>query len=107
MQGKRHRRRTCRRSSGHTPNRIVGLSPAGSRWIAARYFFCKATTLRVCNCSIAATTVWAMFVFLSPVMNYSHMDALLASDSKRQFDLDGMSPATLERRSETHILRLN
>ena len=58
---------------------------------------------RFCNCSIAATTVWAMFV-LSPVMNYSPMDALLASDSKPQFDLDGMSPATLEGRSETHIL---
>jgi len=46
-----------------------------------------------------------MFV-LSPVMNYSPMDALLASDSKPQFDLEAMSPGTLEGQSETHILRL-
>jgi len=35
------------------------------------------------------------------------MDALLASDSKPQFDLDATSPGALEGRSETHILRPN
>jgi len=40
-------------------------------------------------------------------MNYSPMDALLASDSKPQFDLDATSPGALEGRSETHILRPN
>jgi hypothetical protein len=37
-------------------------------------------------------------------MNYSHMDALLASDSKREFDREAMSPVAPEGRSETHIL---
>src|SRR6476620_9362991 len=70
------------------------------------YFFCNATTFNVPNCSIAATTVWAMFV-LSPVMNYSHMDALLASDSKPQFDLDAMSPGTLEGRDSYPAAKLS
>ena len=40
-------------------------------------------------------------------MNYSHMDALLASDSKREFDLDGMLPGTLGGViHEAHVLRL-
>ena len=40
-------------------------------------------------------------------MNYSHMDALLASDSKREFDLHAMAPGTLEGViHEAHVLRL-
>jgi hypothetical protein len=40
-------------------------------------------------------------------MNYSHMDALFGSDSKGQFDLDGLARNREWVDSEGHVLRLS